>query len=175
MVPPAGLIGGNHGFRREQFQPPLDHRMDEVAGPRNVPQRSRATPLPPEHLVEQRGGLAQRDPQMRPAIAPQQPGARPDVGLGDPGRCGRLRNFRTARATRSMPPITRDFHTRRRKVCHRVFVELARVFERPTAIETDVVPQIVNEVSGAGFDRRSHPTGRLSLPLRPPILVPLRP
>ena len=68
-----------------------------------------------------------------------------------------------------------DFHTRRRKVFHRVFVELARVFERPTAIETDIVPQIVNEVIGAGFDRRSHPTGRLSLPLRPPILVPLRP
>ena len=175
MVPPAGLIRVNHRFGLQQLKQPPHHRIDEMAGPRNVPQRSRATQLQPEHLVEQRGGLAQRDPQMRPAITHQQPGARPEVGVGDLGRSRRLRPLATARATLMMPSITMDFHTRRRDVFDRVFVERARVLQRSSTVETDLVPQVVNDVIGTGCDRRPHHTGMLALSLRPPILVPLRP
>ncbi len=59
--------------------------------------------------------------------------------------------------------------------CYREFVELARVFERSTAVETEVVPQVVNNVIGTGFHQRSHHAGMLSLALRSPILVSLRP
>lgn len=72
-----------------------------------------------------------------PRCARQEPRARPDVGVGDLGRSGRLRHLRTACATLPVPSITMDVHTRRRDVFDRVFVKLARVFERPTAIETD--------------------------------------
>ena len=135
----------NHRFGLQQFKQPLDHRIDEIAGPLNVPQRTGATQLQPEHLVEQRGGLAQRDPQMRPAITHQQPGARPDIGVGALEWSRRLRHLATARATLSMPPITRDFHTRRRDVfdCVCVFVERARVFERSSTVETDLASQVV--------------------------------
>ncbi len=152
---PAGLVRMNHRFGLQQFKPPLDHRIDEIAGPRNVPQHTGETQLQPEHLVEQRGGLAQRDPQMRPAIAHQQPGARPDIGVGVLGRSRRLRHLATARATLSMPPITRDFHTRWRDVFDGVFVERVRVFERSSTVETDLASQVVKMSLGLrGYPKR---------------------
>ena len=63
-----------------------------------------------------------------------------------------------------------DVHTRRPDVFDRVFVKLARVFERPTAIATDLVPQVVNDVLGTGFDGGRTTPGCLRSPFARPSL-----
>ena len=122
----------------------LDDRVEQRRSPAEVTEGPGAAQVHPEQLPQQVVGLFQRDPQVRAAIAGQQPCARADVGARQFEIATTLTRAAATATLLHMASVTMQLDPRPRDIFDQVIVVAAGLFQvLASAVRTAFQPHVV--------------------------------